>query len=215
MICLVIQTKNAMETKLGDITITPLWTGNNIKALVALVVSLIKEIDDLRTPEGGTPCAVFDIDDTLILESGNMWILFDSIAQIYHYLVKQGWCVYLITARYNSADVREFTRNQMTLAKIDSYLDAHHCPGKYRTDRVNVSLWKQKIRDSIAKKHGCVTLSFGDNFADFVALPELGSKDMLEDKYAKAFGVYLCTKTEGGDLANTVIGVKTPQRYAV
>ena len=121
--------------------------------------------------EGGMPCAVFDVDSTLLFgKGGKDTIPIHQVCQLYVSLMQRGISVFIVTAR--AEEGRQYTIDQLRSIGIDScehlYMHPHPC-----TSHREAALQKKKAREKIEARGYTILLNAGDSWSDHFRKDEL------------------------------------------
>lgn len=103
---------------------------------------------------------VFDIDGTLITNSGNgIKVTLD----IYNYFLSKGIRPYIVTARVNERNIINITQSQLEKAGITGYSGIY-----FRPYYMNIREFKERSREDITyKRNAKIEMTFGDKNWDY------------------------------------------------
>lgn len=119
----------------------------------------------------------FDIDDTIVFDdyrnTSNV-----QVVQMVQFLQKNGYNVHFITARLDTAQMRQQTKKEIKMSGITLRPQdtLSLCPAKSRENMVAISAWKYSTR----KKIGNVAVTVGDQWGDSVYILAEDDIDKLD-----------------------------------
>lgn len=128
-----------------------------------------------RTRNPGKPLvAVFDIDDTLVMDvEDEAFHVNPAVVKLFQSLKSLGCENYVVTARQHGTEERKFSLDQLRAVGIDCR-PGHlfHCPARDRSRGTQgVAEFKARARQRIAEKHGTkLALTVGDQWTDMVVV---------------------------------------------
>lgn len=130
------------------------------------------------------PLVVFDIDDTLINDKKDAFILNPAVVALYDGLVKEGANVHLVSARNNDKDTLQWSKDQLKVLGIEGYAGLWHAPSKWRNTMAKISEWKRDQRKALAKQYKSpVILTVGDQWGDSLPLSSDGDIDLMDKEF--------------------------------
>jgi hypothetical protein len=164
--------------------------------------------------------AVFDIDDTVLMEGGRgrnahplgareAARLQAGVIQLFNLCKKAKWKTFFVTARPATKENMEWTKGCLHKADIRGWDSCFHCPVEMRDSYENISEYKRRARNQIEEKHGVkIVLSAGDRFADVVDHSHLDEEEHpLGGRSDDIFVLTIKDKRHSG-----LVGLKLPHR---
>lgn len=119
-------------------------------------------INYLNSNRGKNKAIVLDIDDTMIMTSGN---IYKSIKLIYDHALRNEIKVFIITARVLNNPTINFTKNQLVRAGYQKYEGLYLMPRSYMISR-QIQMYKYTARQLIKNKNYDIILNIGDQWTD-------------------------------------------------
>ena len=117
------------------------------------------------------PAAVFDIDETLILNHDNgTFSRNEPVFKVYNYLNARAVPIFAVTARRQSNASSKYAKTQ--LKQFYPSISGLYMVNKEHDDDGTAAIFKTECRERIKRKGFTIVLNCGDNWSD-LANPEL------------------------------------------
>ena len=148
------------------------------------------------------PLIVFDIDDTLVTETGRI----DSMIELLQAFHKLSATICLVTARHPS--MRNETIQELHDKGIQAHMyeDISFSPENYRKSMKLVGDWKAKRRYELANKHKTpVLLTAGDQWTDLIRVDSVDDLQLLDDAFGTSHNPFLLVRPSDGI---SILGLK-------
>lgn len=154
---------------------------------VALAVEIVQAFRAKKGPQHPL-VFVFDIDDTLIHDKDDEFFHINPhVVPMYNFAqsLKEPTHIYVVTARTDDPEVREFTLRQLEATRISLPPEnLKLCPTAMRErGPKGVAEFKKQMRDAIAAKHGNILFTVGDQWTDIIPVASEEDIDRLRDEY--------------------------------
>jgi hypothetical protein len=173
-------------------------------------VTLKKHSSSSSTKNG---VAVFDIDDTVLLDdsstSRNVTIPNSMIIELFKKLKNLDIEIHFVTARLKCDEMIEETKKELETLGLEGLYDTLSlAPQNHRKNLATISLWKMNQRKKIAEKSNqCIILSVGDQWGDLIVIKSENDIKTFDDKYRSYSAPYIVIRSNDGV---TLWGLKLP-----
>jgi predicted secreted acid phosphatase len=157
--------------------------------------------------------AVFDIDDTVLLDDSsttrNVTIPNSMIIELFKKLKHLNIEIHFVTARLRCDEMISETKKELEILGLEGLYDTLSlAPQNHRKNLATISLWKMNQRKKIAEKSNqCIILSVGDQWGDLIVIKSENDIKTFDDKYKSYNAPYIVVRSNDGV---TLWGLKLP-----
>lgn len=158
----------------------------------------------VNTTSNQKTVAVFDIDDTILFDSGEIQsdnvVPNHNVLELLKRIHELGVEIHLVTARLRDDEMHRATVEELeNLGVGNIYKSLTLAPESSRKTMATVSLWKMKQRQRIAESVGHpVLLTVGDQWGDMVVFKQENDIHILNEKYKALHMPYILSRVKDG-----------------